>query len=261
VQFRGVEFSSTDPVIGELGQKPGQPLDPEKVRADLRKLFNTGRYRDIAVYGEPGAGGLTLIYTGSPRYYVGRVDIEGVSSEHLSSLLEFSTKLEPGTAFTDAELPAAIEGIKQALARSGYYQPTIALVTTKDDANQQLNATFTIDVGPQARVGTVAVDGKDPGISVEEFRKKGSLNCSRLTTLLRAQGHARDQQQRAFGCSVLLPEKRSSGRHDQLAEANLRSSSQATGLQLPGGPGTDREGGDRRSQDLELAQEAAGPGV
>ena len=185
VQFRGVQFGDNTAILNELQQKTGQPLDAEKVRADLQMLFASGRYRDIAVYGEASGNGLTLIYAGAPRYYVGRVDINGVREERLTSLLQFATKLDAGTPFTDAQIPSAIDGLKQSLARAGYYQPTIAVVTTKDDANQQVNATFTVDTGPQARVGTVTVTGTDPGITVQEFRKRGDLNCSRLTTLLK----------------------------------------------------------------------------
>ena len=86
-------------------QKAGQPLDPNKVRADLRRLFASGRYRNIGVSGETTGNGLTLIYAGVPRYYVGRVEIDGVVQERLASLLEFATKLDPGTPFSEPQIP------------------------------------------------------------------------------------------------------------------------------------------------------------
>ena len=79
VRFDGVTFSPNDPTLGRLTQAASQPLAPEKVRTDLRMLFATGRYRDIAVYGEPAGNGLTLVYAGIPRYYVGRVEIQCVN--------------------------------------------------------------------------------------------------------------------------------------------------------------------------------------
>jgi outer membrane protein insertion porin family len=183
IEFNGVEFAANDPLRAQLTQKAGQPLDPNKVRADLRRLFASGRYRDIAVNAEAEGDGLMLIYTGTARYYVGRVTITGVANDRLSSLLEFATKLEPGTAFTDAMIPAAVSGLQDSLRQNGYYQATVSPATAMDTANQQVNATFTIKPGPQARVGAVAVDGTDPGISVDEFRKKGKLNCGRLILL------------------------------------------------------------------------------
>ena len=183
IRFDGVEFAHGDPLLAQLTQKAGQPLDPEAVQADLRRLFNSGRYRDIAVNGVRDASGLTLIYAGVPRYYVGRVQIVGVGSERLTSLLEFATKLDPGTPYTETEVPAALDGVKETLAENGYYQPTLNVQTVKDDLGHQVNFTFSVQIGPQARIGTVAVTGKDPGIGVDEFRKKGGLNCSRLVLL------------------------------------------------------------------------------
>jgi len=111
VRFDGVTFAATDPIVKELEQKAGQPLAPEKVRADLRRLFASGRYRDIEVSSEPNGNGITLIYAGVARYYVGRVEIEGVKQERLASLLEYATQLEPGTIFKSEAMPAAVDAV------------------------------------------------------------------------------------------------------------------------------------------------------
>ena len=74
-------------LLGELEQRSGQPLDPDKVRADLRRLFASGRYRDLSVSGVTQGNGLVLVYSGTARYYVGRVEIAGVKQERLASLL------------------------------------------------------------------------------------------------------------------------------------------------------------------------------
>jgi len=185
IQFDGVVFSANDAILSQLTQKAGEPLDPEKVRDDLRRLFASGRYRDIGVSGETTGVGLTLIYAGTPRYYVGRIQIDGVKDDRLASRLEYATRMDPGTSYTEAQIPAALSGVKETLASSGYFEGTVKVATVKDDAHQQVNATFTVNPGPQARVGEVAVGGKDPGITVEEFRKQGKLDCSWLALKFR----------------------------------------------------------------------------
>ncbi len=96
IVFEGVTFSNTDLLPKELTQKVGVPLDPVEVRASLRRLFASGRYRDIEVRGVREGDRVTLIFAGVSRYYVGRVTIAGVKSDRLTSLLEFATKLSPG---------------------------------------------------------------------------------------------------------------------------------------------------------------------
>ncbi|HEY4381484.1 MAG TPA: POTRA domain-containing protein [Acidobacteriaceae bacterium] len=176
IDFQGVTFDDKDPLRAQLPQQAGEPLDPSKVTASIRRLFATGRYRDIRVDGqrEPD-GGVALIYVGAPRYYVGRVVIQGVKSERLASLLEYATELQPGREFTPSMVDLATSGVRESLASNGYFEPKITATTTTDDAGGQVNASFTVDIGAQARVGQVTVEGQDPGLTVEEIRKKAKL--------------------------------------------------------------------------------------
>ena len=197
-----MRFGAKDPLPGLLAQKAGELLEPAKVTASVRRLFASGRYRDIRVEGVREGAGMRLIYVGVPRYFVGRVTIVGVKDERLASLLEYATKLQPGTDFSEAAIPAAIEGVRQALASNGYYEPAIAVKTTVDEAGGQVNAEYTVSVGLQARVGKITVGGNDPGMTAEEVRQKGRLKLgskvtrettSNALTRLRAQYEKRDR--------------------------------------------------------------------
>ncbi len=202
VEYEGVTFDETDNLPQQVTVKVGQPLDPVKVTESLRRLFASGRYREIGVDGVRDGNGVTLIFTGTPRYFVGRVSIEGVKDERLASLLEYATKLQPGTAFTDAAISAGTDGIKGSLASSGFYQPTIAVKADVDEAGSQVNATYTVNIGPKARIGNVTVEGTDIGFTAADFRKKAKLKqgkkvtretTSNALTRLRAQYQKKDR--------------------------------------------------------------------
>jgi outer membrane protein assembly factor BamA len=199
VEFQGVVFDAKDPLPGQLPQQAGEPLDPAKVTASIRRLFTTGRYSDISVAGRRESGGVTLIFVGTPRYFVGRVTIVGVKQERLASLLEYATKLQPGAEFTEAMIAAGTDGARQALESNGYFQATIAPTTTVDEANSQVNATYTVNIGPQARVGLITLEGNDAGLTVEEVRKKGKLKQGSKVnrdTVSNALTHLREQYQK-----------------------------------------------------------------
>ncbi|HEU5341944.1 POTRA domain-containing protein [Edaphobacter sp.] len=175
IEFEGVIFDKTDTLPDELPQKAGEPLDPESVRASVRRLFASGRYRDIVVRGIRQGNTVMLIFAGPPRFYVGRVTIAGVKSERLTSLLEFATKLSPGTPFSDSELAAGTEGITQMLQQQGYYESKVAAKQEIDAEGEQVNVTYTVAIGPQARIGNVTVEGDNIGMPLEDFREKGKL--------------------------------------------------------------------------------------
>ena len=175
IVFEGVTFDATDLLTQELAQKVGTPLDPQQVRATLRRLFASGRYRDISVGGVRQGDAVTLIFSGAARYYVGRVRIEGVKNDRLSALLEFATKLSPGTAFSEPQIAAGTEGVTEMLQQQGYYEPTVSAASQIDVAGDQVNVTYTVAIGPQARVGKITLAGTDTGLTLEEFRKKAKL--------------------------------------------------------------------------------------
>ncbi len=202
VEFEGVTFDKGDMLLLELGQKVGQPLDPYKVRESTKRLFGSGRYRDLSVRGVQEGGGVRLIFVGTARYYVGRVTILGVKDDRLSSLLEFASKLNPGKAFKEADLQAGVDGIQQTLQQNGFFESKVTVATVIDVQGAQVDAEFTVDTGPQARVGKVTVEGADAGLTAAEFRKKGKLKeRSRVTretvgsalTRLRAQYQKNDR--------------------------------------------------------------------
>jgi outer membrane protein assembly complex protein YaeT len=83
----------------------------------------------------------------------------------------------------------AVASVKDTLAHNGFFQPKVTLSTTVDDAGHQVNPVFGVEVGPQARVGAVKVEplpgpaSTGTGISVQEFRRYGGLDCGRLATV------------------------------------------------------------------------------
>ena len=182
IVFSGVVFSSTETLPAELSQKPGQPLEPDLVRESTRRLFASGLYRDIAVRAEPNEEGVTLTFAGVARFFVGRVTVSNIKSERLTSLLEFATKLDPGTPFSPSQVPAGAQGIQQTLEQNGYYESKVTSATERERDSKQVNVTYTVTLGPQARVGAVIVAGQDPGLTEKEFRKRGKLKLKSKVT-------------------------------------------------------------------------------
>ena len=180
IRFEGVSFSAASTMPTTLGIKAGDTLDPTLVRAATRRLFLTGRYRNISVRSEQGGDGITLVFVGDPRFFVGRVQITGVKSDRQASLLEYATQLEPGYPFLDTDVAAGQAGIVQSLAQSGYYEPKIVATTQPDEDGHQMNVTYHVTIGPRALVGNVTLEG-DPGISLQRFRDIGKLNTTNTT--------------------------------------------------------------------------------
>jgi outer membrane protein insertion porin family len=174
IQFQGIDSDRLSPLPQKLAQQPNQPLDPEKVRESLRRLYETGLYKTIQVEGIRHGNTVTIIFDGTPNLFIGRITVQGVRNERLSGVLERSTRMNPGTVFTDDKLLQAQSQLRQMLEENGYYESKIFASTSIDQPNSQVNVAFQIEIGRQARIGNVAVKGES-GMSVEKFRKTGKL--------------------------------------------------------------------------------------
>ncbi len=176
MEFRGVDASVLDPLPARLALQPGAPLDVVKLRESLRRLYATGLYRTIDVQGTRRGDEVTIIFAGEPRVFIGRVYVDGVKSDRLASQIGRASKLEGGTAFSQTKLDHGVALIREFLSEDGYYRPAVSGSTKMDGANAQVDITYHVNLGPDARVGQVQVDG-DSGMTLEQFRKKAKLKA------------------------------------------------------------------------------------
>jgi outer membrane protein insertion porin family len=174
IQFEGVQRARLEPLPDTLPLQPNRPLNPDDVRQSLRRLFETGLYKGIEVEGTRNGNKVTIIFNGTQALFLGRVTVEGVKNDRLSSQLQRSTRLNPGTTFSDSKLSQADTLVNQTLQDNGYYQGRVARTESIDQADAQVDLNFEVQTGKQARVGDVKVQG-DSGMTVEKFRKKGKL--------------------------------------------------------------------------------------
>ena len=211
IRFEGVSRDALDPLPQQLAQQPNAPLDPVKMRESLRRLYATGLYSSIAVDGQREGNAVTLIFRGVPTLFVGRIAVTGVRNTQLALQLGYSTRLSPGTPFTQQKVTRAAGLLEQTLQDNGFYQATVTPHTTAIQANAEMNVDLEVKTGPQARVGRVAIRG-DSGLSNSAFRKKAKLRAgSKVTTdtVGRALNNLRKyyQKQQRLEASVSLTSK------------------------------------------------------
>jgi outer membrane protein insertion porin family len=181
VEFAGVDQSRLEPLPEMLALQPNRPLRAEDVRESLRRLYATGLYTTISVEGERHGNEVTIIIRGTPQFFLGRVTVEGVKNDRLTSQLQRSVRLNAGTRYDDAKMTRAANLLTQTLQENGYYVSTFDRTTTQDTADAQVNVLYHVNLGKQARVGAVQVTG-NPGMTVDRFRKQGKLKANSKVT-------------------------------------------------------------------------------
>jgi outer membrane protein assembly factor BamA len=174
IAFDGVSAQVLDPLPKQLAQQPGTPLDPNKVRASLRSLYATGLYQTIEVAAVRAGDSVSIIFTGEPRLFIQRVNIDGVKDDRLAAVLQSATQLQPGTAYTGTRADAAQPEVISTLQNNGFYRGQVARTTVLDRDNSLVVLNFEVFPGNPARVGEVNLTG-DSGLTNAQFRKQAKL--------------------------------------------------------------------------------------
>jgi len=177
ISIEGVAADRLSPLAGHLAQIEGTPLDPENLRRSLRQLYATGLFETIEVEGTRGPNGVSLVFKGTPRTFIGTVTVDGAKGATLNTQLQRASQLSAGARFTQAKLNQALEQMRQTLTQNGFREPVITQSFTPHPNDQLVDIAFQVATGPQARVGTIKVTG-DSGMTADEFRRHAHLRTN-----------------------------------------------------------------------------------
>lgn len=140
----------------QIGQsvviRPGDTFTEVKLGEAVRRLFATGRYKDVQADVEDSPSGLVLTFKTKPAYFLSQLTIEGVSGPPSQAVLNSSTRLDLGSEVEDeTDLPAAVEGLRETLRANGFMNPKIDYSIEHHSRNQEVFLKFLIDPGVRAR--------------------------------------------------------------------------------------------------------------
>ena len=168
-----------------IAQKVGEPLDRERIRQSILALHDSGRFGDLRVEAERTVGGnVALHFVTSTNYFIGEITVEGTPAHPAANQVESATKLQLGELYTREKISRAVQKIYQLMQENGYYQSTINEAEVKHPETQQIDIVFRISPGPQAHVGTIAVNG-NPGYSIAQIEDIAKIHPDDLVTAQR----------------------------------------------------------------------------
>lgn len=165
-----------------VAQQAGSPLDRDKIRQSLQRLYATGRFADIRAEVEPASDGQILLsFVTTANYFVENVDVLGLPNRPTRGQVVDASKLQLGEAFNHDELERALEGIKRVMDENGFYRAEIRTVERSDPGTQQIAITFVIHPGEPARVGQLQVEGNS-GYSQVQIENIAKMHPGQLVS-------------------------------------------------------------------------------
>ncbi len=174
IAFEGVDSTRLTPLPDRLAGIVGAPLTMENVARALRQVYATGLFETVEADALRDGDGVSLLFKGVARLFIGTVTVEGAKGATLNTQLERASRLQPGTRYTDSLLNQSEDRMRQVLSDNGFHEPTITHTLAAHPKEQLEDIAFQVVPGPQARIEAVSVTG-DSGMSLEEFERLARL--------------------------------------------------------------------------------------
>ncbi len=148
-----------DQLLAMLPLRVGQPLRGSDLRDSIQRLYQTGEYADIAVDATPEGDGVALKFLTKPKFFIGYVEVDGVSEPPNEGQLLVATKLALGAVYVPDQTAIAVARIVDLLKRNGFYSAGIEPATATREATQQVQISFHADAQRRAKFDGIQVTG------------------------------------------------------------------------------------------------------
>lgn len=140
-------------------QKVDAPLSVKAIRESVAALQNTRQFSQVQVKITPEASGLKVLFLLQPAYFVGLISFPGATPTFPYAQLLEAVNIPDQSAYTE-DLPA--QGQKALLhffRTHGYFRASVDAHAQTDNVHRIVNLVFPVNLGPDARIGTIDFEG------------------------------------------------------------------------------------------------------
>ncbi len=140
-------------VLGNIDKE--KDFGNNEINEILKNLYETDFFEDIKIKIEDKK----LIITVKENPIIEDISISGVKKKEFEEKLLEKISLKNRSSFTDYKLQNDINLISNILKQSGYYFSEIETIVKKNDSNNSINLTLSIDLGKRAKIKSIKFIG------------------------------------------------------------------------------------------------------
>ncbi len=151
-----------DALLPVVTQKAGAPYSEENIEQSAEALKKAGGFPQVRVNVVPDVSGLRINFLLEPAFYLGVVEFPGAGKDFSYTRLLQIVNLPDEDPYDPSRIPVAIKALTAFLQKSGYFRARVQAQSQIDDAHQLVNVSFAVQMGKQARISSVKIEGPDP---------------------------------------------------------------------------------------------------
>ena len=184
IEFKGTKTLSEETLLYYLGIKVGEPLDQEKLNANIQQLWDRGLVDDLSIDAAPQGQGVKLTISVQERPVLRSIDYQGlkrlsrtdvqdkISSRHI--------RVHEGEPLSLGELQRIKSLIEELYGEKGY-RFARADYKVEDLPNNEKRVVFSVDEGDRVRIGGIDFTGNHV---FGETRLRWAMRNTKTTNLV-----------------------------------------------------------------------------
>ncbi|MCC6502954.1 MAG: outer membrane protein assembly factor BamA [Deltaproteobacteria bacterium] len=154
----GNQRVDTEAVMRRVSSRAGEPFSPDAVREDIRSIYSTGYFDDVAADLSDTASGKVLTFKVREMPFMRKIEYRGHDEIKIERLEETVT-MKTNTVLDRVLLAANAEKLKGLYEDEGFYLAKIDTAVETDGV--EATVVFKIEEGPEVRVKRITIIGND----------------------------------------------------------------------------------------------------
>jgi len=147
------------PLLPLVHQKAGTPYSQADIQNTAGTLKQAGNFAQVQVSVEPEVAGLRINFILEPAYYLGVVSFPGAEKYFAYARLLQVVNLPDEEPYDPSRIPLSEDALQKFLHWNGYFQAKVHATPKIDDDHQLVSVNFVVEMGRQARISSVRVEG------------------------------------------------------------------------------------------------------
>ncbi len=157
IKIQGNKRIEAPAIRGRISLKEGGPFIAEKIREQIRAVYQMGYFEDVRVETEPVAGGVAVIFVVTEKPFVTEILYDGNDNIKDEKLTEKLT-VRPQSFLDQQQIKDSVERLRLLYEDEGYFSARLVPVIKSLDGERK-SLTFFIKEGSRARIKVVAFEG------------------------------------------------------------------------------------------------------
>ncbi len=175
LQIAGNKNVSESAIVAKIKTRPDQIFSQQMIDEDIKRLYATGFFTDVAVDAKEETDGIVIIFYVKEAPYIDGVIFKGNRIFREDKLVKW-IKTTGGQFFDKWQLKTDIEEIKLKYQEKGFADAAIDYDLDMDPDNDKTIVIINIDEGIRVRIRKIELSG------VESFKKKKVLKLLKTRT-------------------------------------------------------------------------------